>query len=112
MTTDQAGALIEPRDMLLITAGGEISDYKPASGKKYTLEELRFAVDGYIELVHLWNNLKGKRFEMVVNEEGKLPHKNLKVNVLATRLAHLYGGGRYDRDVIVGSALVVGPGRL
>ena len=82
--------------MRLIKANDTLERYEPASGETFTLEELRKAVNGYFELVHLPNN-----FVLVVNEDGlrlKLPF-----NLIASLMA---------RKSIVGDALLCHIGRI
>lgn len=64
----------------LIAPNGVISFTQPANGKHFSLKELQEAVEGYIEIVRLENDLI-----MVVNEEGRL--RNLPFNESASALA-------------------------
>ncbi len=82
--------------MKLLKTDGTVQDYPPANGKHYTLAELQAAVGGYIELVHLDDNLA-----LVLNEEGKL--HGLPVNERASELYCLHYG---PVDHIVGDALL------
>lgn len=80
----------------LYATDGTVRSIQP-HGATWSLEELQSIVGGYIEVVR---TVDGKY--MVVNEEGKLPHLALPLNVQATKL---YVHGR--RDYIAGPAVVV-----
>lgn len=73
---------------------GRIEAVRP-SGPHWTLTELQTMVGGYIEIIHTHDG----RY-MVVDEEGKLKHKNF--NAEATKL-YRYGFA----DAVCGTALVV-----
>ncbi len=64
----------------LIKASGEKSDFIPATGKRFTLEELQKAVGGYIEIMYLKDRV------MIMNEEAKLK-VGMNPNAAATELA-------------------------
>jgi len=70
-------------DMTLFKTSGDTEAFPPASGNRYSLEELQTAVDGFIELVHL-----DSQQVLVVNEDGlrlRLP-VNDKASDIAGRL--------------------------
>ena len=81
----------------LYTTNGAIIPISPASGVRWTLEELQGLVGGYIETV---STIDGRI--MIVNELGKCVEPMLPLNILATRI---YCHGRVDP--IVGPAVVV-----
>ena len=73
--------------------GVEVS---PKNGTDFTLDELKDIVGGYIEILPL-----GKKYLMVVNDEGKL--QGLPINHAATSvLCNVYR----TNDYIVGNALI------
>jgi len=80
----------------LYRTDGRTEELKPPNGVHWSLQELQTLVGGYIEVVRTTNG----EF-MVIDEEGKLKHKEL--NIPATRL---YQYGRHDP--IVGDAVVIG----
>ena len=80
----------------LIRATGEESDYPPASGKKYTLEELQRAVGGDIEIVAMSDGQL-----MVLNEEGKV--RALPFNSKATTMTR---GFLAPTDMVMGDVVV------
>jgi len=87
---------------LLIRADGTEEAYKPTR-KKFSLEELQRAVDGYIEQVPV--KLPGRR-KMWANEEGLM--ERLPVNEKATRMALENG---YPSTIpLVGDVLITEPG--
>lgn len=63
-------------DSYILHVDGTVTSYKP-KGEHFTLEELQRAVNGYITIVPLRNNLV-----MVLNEKGDI--LNLKVNKIAS----------------------------
>ena len=71
-------------------------------GKRFTLQELQAAVDGYIEGVYVtW---EGKRRRAYVNEEGLI--NGLPVNRTATAILR----PEYMGNVITGNMIVMLPG--
>jgi hypothetical protein len=84
-----------------IKSTGECVDVKPKNGKVFTLNELKKFVNGWIEIVPLYDGSKHNGY-MVVNEEGKL--YNLPQNEVATAMFVLFANR--GRDVIVGDVLV------
>ena len=80
----------------LIRATGEQMTVKPASGGKFTLEELQGFVSGFIERIDLEN---GKA--MYINEDGKA--LQMKRNVAAT--VCLQQRGCLQGDYIAGDAV-------
>lgn len=54
-----------------IKSTGECIDVKPENGRTFTLNELKKFVNGWIEIVPLYDGSKHAGY-MVVNEEGKL----------------------------------------
>ena len=77
----------------LIKATGEVEDFPPTSGRRYTLEELQGAVGGYIQIVPSEN----EGMVLVIDEEGKMKGKYR--NAMASTL---YG---HTDDYIVGDAV-------
>lgn len=63
----------------ILHVDGSKTPFEPANGKNFTLDELREAVSGFIEMVYLPNNVI-----MVVNEEGKI--LNFRVNKEASMM--------------------------
>lgn len=82
----------------LIRATGEQMTVKPASGGKFTLEELQGFVSGFIERIDLQN---GKA--MYINEDGKA----LRLPYNATATIILKQRGFMVGDYIAGSAIVL-----
>lgn len=82
----------------LIRATGEQMTVKPASGGKFTLEELQGFVSGFIERIDLQN---GKA--MYINEYGKA--MQMKRNISAT--VCLQQRGCLQGDYIVGDAVIL-----
>lgn len=78
-----------------ITTGGT---FKPVEHND-TLDELHQYVDGFIEYVHIVDNIY-----MICDEEGKLKDKPL--NTIATNLLGYYKNILFD--FIVGDVLIVG----
>jgi hypothetical protein len=73
----------DPKTPVLLTAGGVITEYWPANGTDFTLQELQEAVGGMIEVIRMPDpgSLSPARI-MVMNEEGRL--HGLAQNVLAS----------------------------
>ena len=82
----------------LIRATGEQMTVKPASGGKFTLEELQGFVSGFIERIDLQN---GKA--MYINEDGKA--MQMKLNIAAT--VCLQQRGCLPGDYIAGDAVIL-----
>lgn len=82
----------------LIRATGEQMTVKPASGGKFTLEELQGFVSGFIERIDLQN---GKA--MYINEDGKA--LQMKRNIAAT--VCLQQRGCLQGDYIAGDAVIL-----
>ena len=82
----------------LIRATGEQMTVKPASGGKFTLEELQGFVSGFIERIDLQN---GKA--MYINEDGKA--MQMKRNIEAT--VCLQQRGVLVGDYIAGDAVIL-----
>lgn len=80
-----------------IPAEGKPNIIAPQNGTDFTLEELQKAVDGYIEIVRLMNDLI-----LVINDEGKFTKP---VNQIATILAHMHKAIGVT-DCICGDVLV------
>lgn len=83
--------------ILFETTGGA-QGVLPANGTDFSLEELQGFVGGYIEVVHITENVI-----MVVNEEGKA--QRLEPNGMATVLAKAHGA-IFPHDYIAGNALM------
>lgn len=65
-----------------IKADGTTTEVSPKNGKDYELAEMReYIGGGYIEIVNIF---PGKY--MVIDEEGKMKHKSLRLNKEATKL--------------------------
>lgn len=79
----------------IIKTDGTSTDFMPANGSKFTLEELQQAVGGYIEIVHISNSQIA-----VLNEEGKL--NNLPYNHIASLVFAMAG----IKDVALGDVVV------
>lgn len=82
----------------LIKSTGEQMTVKPASGGKFTLEELQGFVSGFIERIDLEN---GKA--MYINEDGKALQMNR--NIAAT--VCLKQRGCLQGDYIAGDAVIL-----
>ena len=80
-----------------VTADALITECQPRNGRTYTLKEAQTAVGGYIEVVHLDDNMI-----MIINEEGKF---GLPCNEIATAIAHQYHAIRFD-DYICGDVVI------
>lgn len=83
-------------DAIYIKSIGEPKKVAPKNGKKFSYDELRDMVGGYIEIIFLTDDKL-----MVVNEEGKLI--GLETNLIATRIFRTI---KNTTDYIVGDALV------
>ena len=81
----------------LIYPDGTHRQVVPEDGKHFTLDELQELVGGYIEILR---NPKGKDFDAVLNEEGKL--HGLDANPAATEYC-----GVTDLDTLVGNVLIL-----
>lgn len=82
---------------LLITPEASVTEFVPANGRDYTLEELQKGVEGCIEIIDLTD-----KSIMVVNEDGK---GRLYPNMMATVIAK---GCRaiFPHDYIAGNAVL------
>lgn len=82
---------------LLITPEASVTEFVPANGRDYTLEELQKGVEGCIEIIDLTD-----KTIMVVNEDGK---GRLYPNMMATVIAK---GCRaiFPHDYIAGNAVL------
>lgn len=83
----------------IIRSNGNIEHIKPQSGDCFELKELQSIVNGYIEIVTLYDS----NLILVINEEGKI--KGLEYNEFATELARIYDA-IYPSDFIVGDVLL------
>lgn len=81
---------------MLVRTNGTMEKTAPRNGADFSLTELQEAVGGYVEMVHLTDDIV-----MLVDEEGKL--KGRDINVAATAL---YGAWVGHDDIIVGDVLV------
>ncbi len=82
---------------LLITPEASVTEFVPANGRDFTLEELQKGVEGCIEIIDLTD-----KTIMVVNEDGK---GRLYPNMMATVIAK---GCRaiFPHDYIAGNAVM------
>lgn len=82
---------------LLITPEASVTEFVPANGRDFTLEELQKGVEGCIQIIDLT-----EKTIMVVNEDGK---GRLYPNMMATIIAK---GCRaiYPHDYIAGNAVL------
>ena len=82
---------------LLITPEASVTEFVPANGRDFTLEELQKGVEGCIEIIDLTD-----KTIMVVNEDGK---GRLYPNMMATAIAK---GCRaiFPHDYIAGNAVL------
>lgn len=82
---------------LLITPEASVTEFVPANGRDFTLEELQKSVEGCIEIIDLTD-----KTIMVVNEDGK---GRLYPNMMATVIAK---GCRaiFPHDYIAGNAVM------
>ena len=82
---------------LLITPEASVTEFVPANGRDFTLEELQKGVEGCIEIIDLTD-----KSIMVVNEDGK---GRLYPNMMATVIAK---GCRaiFPHDYIAGNAML------
>ncbi len=80
-----------------ITTREEVAYFFPANGRTFEIDEIRNAVDGNIEIIHIDDDQI-----MIINEEGKF---SKAPNLLATRIAHLYGAIS-ERDYICGDVVI------
>lgn len=90
------------KGILLYAQDGGHKSVNPVQGDTFSLQELQKMVNGYIELVFLGKNSKGRELVLVVNEEGKL--NGLALNSLATMIYQERTKNR--QDVVVGNALL------
>jgi len=82
---------------LLITPEASVTEFVPANGRDFTLEELQKGVEGCIEIIDLT-----EKTIMVVNEDGK---GRLYPNMMATVIAkgcHAI----FPHDYIAGNAVM------
>ena len=82
---------------LIITPEASVTEFVPANGRDFTLEELQKGVEGCIEIIDLTD-----KTIMVVNEDGK---GRLYPNMMATVIAK---GCRaiFPHDYIAGNAVL------
>ena len=82
---------------LLITPEASVTEFVPANGRDFTLEELQKGVEGCIEIIDITD-----KTIMVVNEDGK---GRLYPNMMATVIAK---GCRaiFPHDYIAGNAVL------
>ena len=82
---------------LLITPEASVTEFVPANGRDFTLEELQKGVEGCIEIIDITD-----KTIMVVNEDGK---GRLYPNMMATVIAK---GCRaiFPHDYIAGNAVM------
>ena len=82
---------------LLITPEASVTEFVPANGRDFTLEELQKGVEGCIQIIDLTD-----KTIMVVNEDGK---GRLYPNMMATIIAK---GCRaiFPHDYIAGNAVL------
>ena len=82
---------------LLITPEASVTEFVPANGRDFTLEELQKGVEGCIDIIDLTD-----KTIMVVNEDGK---GRLYPNMMATVIAK---GCRaiFPHDYIAGNAVL------
>lgn len=81
---------------LLIQTNGQETFVRPKSGRLFTIEELNFYVDGYIEMVPMAGGVW-----MVLNEDGKGLGKpvNFKATAITRDILH-------PSDIVVGDVLL------
>ncbi len=84
---------------VLKTNGDEVV-VTPVNGKDFSLKELQGFVGGYIEIIHVGNQI------MVLNEEGKL--QGLAYNDKATKIMV----DNHYHDYAVGDVLVCNPSMI
>lgn len=82
---------------LLITPDASVTEFVPANGREFTLEELQKGVEGFIEIIYLTENTI-----MVVNEDGK---RRLNQNMIATVIAKGFNA-IFQHDYIAGNAVM------
>ena len=82
---------------LLITTDASVTEFVPANGRDFTLEELQKGVEGFIEIIYLTENTI-----MVVNEDGK---RRLNQNMIATVIAKWFNA-IFQQDYIAGNAVM------
>ena len=82
---------------LLITTDASVTEFVPANGRYFTLEELQKGVEGFIEIIYLTENTI-----MVVNEDGK---RRLNHNMIATVIAKVFNA-IFPHDYIAGNAVM------
>tara|TARA_R110002012_G_scaffold77863_3_gene198565 strand:- start:3288 stop:3590 length:303 start_codon:yes stop_codon:yes gene_type:complete len=78
---------------------GEKTDYLPANGKEFTLEELQTAVKGNIEFIYL----DSVPLIVVVNENG-LNMEDAKINYTPTLICSAYKNNW--EQMLVGNVLI------
>ena len=83
--------------VLLITTDASVTEFVPANGRDFTLEELQKGVEGFIEIIYLTENTI-----MVVNEDGK---RRLNQNMIATVIAKWFNA-IFQQDYIAGNAVM------
>lgn len=79
----------------LYNVGRSVVDVQPKNEKKFSLDEAQSLVGGYVELLHLDDDII-----LLCDEEGLLKHK--PINTLATIQAKHLG---WRGSVLVGSVL-------
>lgn len=81
----------------LLKADGSQKTIQPKNGNDFSLEELQGYVDGYIDIINLWNGEI-----LVINDNGKGVYPT---NETATKLAkehhRLFPGDWIDGDVVL-----------
>ena len=82
---------------LLITPDASVTEFVPANGREFTLEELQKGVEGFIEIIYLTENTI-----MVVNEDGK---RRLNPNMISTVIAKGFNA-IFQHDYIAGNAVM------
>ncbi len=99
MSTD---AIIKDKQATWIKADGTVEKVDPADGRFFTLEELKgFVGGGYIEIKRLQGYVTNKL--MVLDEEGKMSHRSLPENKIASAM---YNAFHVGTDWIAGDVLV------
>lgn len=82
---------------LLITPEASVTEFVPANGRDFTLEELQESVGGYIEIIDLT-----KKSIMIVNDDGKgILYPNMTATVIA-KACHAIS----PNDYIAGNAVL------
>lgn len=87
----------KPASAYLLAANGVARSITPENGTDFQLEEAQGYVDGYIEVIHLTDEVI-----LIINEEGKF---SKPFNSTATVIAHACKAVRKD-DYIAGDAII------